>query len=172
MRSRSLIQPYFILSLALIILGWVGLTPTHGLDDITLAIGTFVLSVTASLSVFVMWRLFSTDRAVLWGSFVAFVILAPIAWVSMHFAILYAYAYVVNQCCENSRLLQITIWRGLTRLTENDMVPVVYSGLMVYVSAWLLLNVGQSAKRAVFLKMTTITALFIFIVSLAIAVSA
>lgn len=171
MWSTRLYQPYFIAGLAVITSAWAfaGVVVRGGSQFPIIATGTFLLAAVASLAVFAVWRLPWKDEGWLFfSSYAAWFFLAPIAWVVLHYGLLLFYAYVVTRCCEQSVLLQVTVWESLSRLTEGPLTPAVFSGLLLYLSLWLSMTGGSKVFRRIAQAMVFVSSI-VFVLMMLVA---
>lgn len=174
MSLRGLYQPYFISGVALVTMTWAiaGFLNRGGIRFPIVGASTFLFAVIASLPVFSVWKLSSKcEKRLFFGSYLAWLLLAPLVWIALHRALLLSYAYVVTRCCEHNAFLQTTVWESLSSLRESDLTVVAFSGLFLYLSLWLSVNTKGIALLRRSAQVLTFVSLVYFVLMLLVAFS-
>ena len=147
-KTARFYQPCFIGGVAIIVSAWtlVGVLVGRGTGIPIIAAGSFFLGSFSSLAVFAIWRLVKQNKKILFfGTYVAWLVCVPLAWLGLHQGVLLIYAFIITKCCENDPYLHGTVWSALGDLTGGTLTPMIFGGLLAYISMWLSKNL-ESAK--------------------------
>lgn len=135
----------FPLTIGLCLWGLVGSITRQSASYPVAALISLFLALISSLSLFGVWRLISrNEHTLFFGTYAAWLVIVPLIWALSHYALAWAYAYVVVKCCENSWFLHVTAWEGVVQVTQKTTTPAILAGLLVYVSLWLRTNISKS----------------------------
>lgn len=147
-------QPYFLAASAAICiaLALLGTLAGKGVEYWSLALGSFVLTAISSVSVFVVWRAWSSnEKWLFFGTLLSGFVVYPVVWLVLQYLLSQSYAHVVTTFREGSILFEVTIWGALIKLFDDGM-PLMHSVLLLYSAV----RVSRWIQNSAFLKTASI----------------